>query len=148
MSKRQKVESLVRNFDRHICGIYLIRNLVNGRVYVGKSLDVESRLASHRRALKSGEHNIPKLQADWNEFGDEQFEFLPYEEVDLNWLKDRENYLIVLMEGHTHGYNRQFLDRYEKRRANNQMARCSGSRINVTKLQNARVECTPMQSAV
>jgi group I intron endonuclease len=56
-------------------GIYCIRNLVNGRVYVGSSNHVRKRLTTHRSMLRAGRHDSPKLQNGWNAYGEEAFEF-------------------------------------------------------------------------
>ena len=34
-----------------ICGIYMIQNTVNGKVYIGQSADVIERFGRHRSAL-------------------------------------------------------------------------------------------------
>lgn len=55
--------------------IYTITNKENGKVYVGESSDVIQRWHSHRKHLKEGTHNSKKLQADWNKYGEDAFEF-------------------------------------------------------------------------
>lgn len=57
------------------CGVYLIECSVNGRVYVGSSIDIERRLMVHRRALAAGKHVNRKLQAGWNKHGADCFTF-------------------------------------------------------------------------
>lgn len=41
-----------------VCGIYLIEDLVTGKVYVGQSVDCYSRLFKHREAMKRGDSNV------------------------------------------------------------------------------------------
>ncbi len=36
-----------------ICGIYKITNLVNGKIYIGQSLDVYRRFSQHKKIGKS-----------------------------------------------------------------------------------------------
>ena len=50
-------------------GIYSITNTVNGKVYVGHSVDCLARLGQHRSKLKSGSHHNPHLQASVNKYG-------------------------------------------------------------------------------
>ena len=55
--------------------VYLIRNRVSGKVYVGKSVDVISRWATHKGTLRRGCHHNPHLQQSWDYYGPEAFEF-------------------------------------------------------------------------
>lgn len=57
------------------CGIYMIRNAVNGRCYVGSSFNIERRFNAHRSLLKHGKHHSPSLQRAWKKHGNEAFEF-------------------------------------------------------------------------
>lgn len=56
-------------------GVYLIRNMANGRVYVGRSENIARRFGSHAGMLRRGTHHNARLQADWNEFGESAFKF-------------------------------------------------------------------------
>lgn len=56
-------------------GIYKIENSINGKVYIGQSVDVDKRFKSHIRELRKGKHNNRFLQDDWNTFGEEAFTF-------------------------------------------------------------------------
>lgn len=58
-------------------GIYAIRNLVTGTIYVGATrLGFEGRYKGHMSALKHGTHHSSLLQQDWLAHGASQFEFL------------------------------------------------------------------------
>lgn len=59
-----------------ICGIYAIRNLNNGKMYVGSSLDCMRRFSEHRTRLVRGAHVNAKLQSAWNKHGAMAFEFV------------------------------------------------------------------------
>lgn len=63
-----------------ICGVYEIRCRTNGRVYVGSSVDVESRWRNHRCKLRAGSHGNVHLQRAWDKYGEEDFEFEVAEE--------------------------------------------------------------------
>jgi group I intron endonuclease len=65
-----------------ISGVYQITCLVNGKRYIGSSVNVRERLGIHRSALKHGKHINPKLQAVWNKHGAGEFVFEILEEAD------------------------------------------------------------------
>lgn len=80
--------SVLRNDERWSVtrGIYSIRNLVTGDLYIGSSANVERRLQDHRDALLRGryfEKNDQKLhlQRAWEKYGSDQFEFKCIDEV-------------------------------------------------------------------
>lgn len=55
-------------------GIYAIKNILTGRMYIGSSKNVKYRFATHIRELDSGRHVNKPLQTDYNKFGAETFE--------------------------------------------------------------------------
>ena len=57
-------------------GVYLIRNTVNGKVYVGSSINIAVRWGGHRNQLRKGKHTSRHLQAAWNNYGEENFAFI------------------------------------------------------------------------
>jgi group I intron endonuclease len=63
-------------------GVYLIRNIVTGGVYVGStSYDFENRFRTHRKHLRDNKHDNAYLQHVYNKYGLENFEFIILEEV-------------------------------------------------------------------
>jgi len=64
-------------------GVYQVKNLANGKVLLGSSLNLEGPLNRHKFMLKIGSHTNKALQKDWNEFSPEQFAFEILEEVQL-----------------------------------------------------------------
>lgn len=58
-----------------IVGIYVIRNKMNGKCYIGQSSDIESRWKHHVNDLKSNCHHNQKLQNAWNKYGKDNFIF-------------------------------------------------------------------------
>ena len=63
-------------------GIYKIVNKINGKVYIGESLDIERRWDEHKLDLENGTHHSFKLQNDYNEYGKSNFMFEVIEEID------------------------------------------------------------------
>lgn len=72
------------------CGVYVIRDMTDGRVYIGSSVFVEQRLGVHKRLLFLGRHFNPHLQRAWTAHNGSQFEFSIAEECDQHHLIDRE----------------------------------------------------------
>lgn len=73
---------MIKDIYRQI-GIYGIMNLVSGMTYIGMtSMNFGDRWDSHRALLRYGNHSNAALQADWNFYGEENFEFYVVECVD------------------------------------------------------------------
>jgi group I intron endonuclease len=62
-------------------GVYQIRNVVNEKVLIGAALDLPGILNRHKFQLKMGNHSNGALQAEWNEFGGENFAFEILDEI-------------------------------------------------------------------
>jgi len=56
-------------------GIYQILNLVNGKIYVGSSNNINNRKRSHLHCLRNNRHRNQHLQYAWNKYGEHNFEF-------------------------------------------------------------------------
>lgn len=56
-------------------GIYIIRNINDGKVYVGSAANISNRWSVHRRALNAGTHHSAKLQRAWAKHGWDAFAF-------------------------------------------------------------------------
>lgn len=53
--------------------VYLIRNLVNGRIYVGSTINFPQRKWRHLYDLKKGKHCSRFMQRDFNKCGGDAF---------------------------------------------------------------------------
>ena len=86
-------------------GIYIIRNTVTGKVYVGSSLNINRRWTQHKCALKTNSHHSPGLQQAWSEDGAGSFEWGTIEETSN--LAEREQYFLDLYKSYEseNGYN-------------------------------------------
>jgi group I intron endonuclease len=79
-------------------GIYKITNKINGRYYIGSSINIKNRWNEHKRTLKQNKHDNDFLQKSWNKHGEESFLFEIIEYVlDLNKLLEREQYYLDLI---------------------------------------------------
>lgn len=56
-------------------GIYEIRNIKNGRQYIGSAVNVSKRWREHLRQLEEGRHHSRFMQRCWNKNGGENFIF-------------------------------------------------------------------------
>lgn len=94
------------------CGIYLIRNKINDKVYIGLSVNIEERWQHHRLLYleeNSKEKNKP-LYLAFKKYGIENFDFQILEECSISELSEREKYYIRLydcciLDGRDKGYN-------------------------------------------
>ncbi len=76
-------------------GVYKIENNVNGKIYVGSSVDVNQRFSQHKGELRKRKHHNQHLQHAWNKYGEVSFSFSVIEEVvDSSSLLKREQYHI------------------------------------------------------
>ena len=109
-----------------ISGVYQILNKINGKCYVGSSVNVEKRLRGHFDRLRKGKHTS-HLQNAFNKYGEDAFEthvlkkcsilmLLVWEQRFINRLKPEYNN--VPIAGNTLGY-RSTKEQIEANRARN-----------------------------
>jgi group I intron endonuclease len=72
---RRKELKLQYKLSPRPMGVYQIRNMANGKIFVGSSQNMDGKFNSHRLGLKLGGHVNKALLADWKEFGEENFAF-------------------------------------------------------------------------
>ncbi len=63
-------------------GVFQIRNTKEVKVFVDSSVNIPGKINRHRFALNAGLHQCKALQADWNELGEDAFEFETLEPVE------------------------------------------------------------------
>lgn len=87
-------------------GIYQIRNLVNGKLYIGKSVDLYTRRYEHFRLLKNNEHYNYKLQRSYNKYDRKNYIFEVIEFIeDESKLLEHEQYWMDRFNVVEEGYN-------------------------------------------
>jgi group I intron endonuclease len=58
------------------CGVYAIKNKINGHCYIGSSHNIQNRWYQHKTLLRQGKHGNPHLQKAWLKYGEDNFEFI------------------------------------------------------------------------
>lgn len=83
-----------------ISGIYLIRNNINLKIYIGSTVSFKKRFNEHRKRLNSDIHENNLLQNSWNKYKENNFEFFILEECKKENLVEREQYYIDLFKSY------------------------------------------------
>lgn len=86
-------------------GVYLIKNCINGKVYVGSTLNFSSRIKRHRADLAKNKHHSIKLQRSYNKYNHQNFEFIPIQYCSKEYLIKIEQYWIDYFDSYNNGYN-------------------------------------------
>lgn len=89
---------------KNISGIYGISNLVNGKIYIGKSLYLRKRFNYHEAMLKKNKHPNAHLQSSFNKYGEEAFEFRVFENCQLKDLPSKEQLWVNLHKGRLYNH--------------------------------------------
>lgn len=77
-----------------IPGIYAIINNVNGKQYIGSTVNINKRFIEHKYGLRANRHFNQHLQRAWNKYGEKAFEFKVLQtclvdellDVEQNWI--------------------------------------------------------------
>ena len=85
-------------------GIYKITNQLNGKVYIGQSVNIEQRWKRHKQEVKNGNKTY-KLYNAIRKYGIENFSFEVLEECLRDELNEKEIYYIKKYNSYCNGYN-------------------------------------------
>jgi len=88
-----------------LCGIYKITNNINGKVYIGQSVNIKSRWKEHVNALKRGDSGCTLLQYAWNKYNEDNFSFEVLQLCSEDMLDEIERKYILLYDAVNNGYN-------------------------------------------
>lgn len=86
-------------------GIYQIRNIKSGKIYIGSSSNIEKRWERHQSLLRNKKHHSYKLQLDYDREGLEAFEFKILAYCELSEMMTLENKAIHSFRAVEEGYN-------------------------------------------
>ena len=87
------------------CGIYKITNSINGKFYIGSSVDIHKRWISHKCYLNKQLHPNKHIQNAFNVYGFECFKHEVIELCDKEVIQSREQYYIDLLYDKEKCYN-------------------------------------------
>jgi len=84
-----------------ISGIYTIKCLTNGKVYIGSSVKIKQRWQLHLGRLRRNKHENQVLQNTWNKYGADTFEWNILEHISIDGLSTEDiKQLLILREQH------------------------------------------------
>lgn len=85
---------ITKGITINLIGIYKITNKINGKIYVGQSIDIQRRFWQHKNELNKGTHHSEHLQNSWNKYGEQAFSFEIIEECTLKEIDKKEEFWI------------------------------------------------------
>lgn len=88
-------------------GIYQYKNKINGKSYVGQSININKRFREHKNAAFNPNNKDYKfaIHAAIRKYGLENFDFIVLEECTPEKLNEREKYWIAFYDSYNNGYN-------------------------------------------
>ena len=96
-------------------GVYQIKNLVNGKIFIGSSSNIPGKINSQKFQLSLGSHMNQELQNDYKLFGGDNFAFEildylePKEDINYDYTDDlkalKEMWIEKLLTSSPKGYN-------------------------------------------
>ncbi|HUS12871.1 MAG TPA: GIY-YIG nuclease family protein [Pyrinomonadaceae bacterium] len=129
-------KQLKKNYQQatRAMGVFLIRNNLSDKLFVGCGMDLHGIINRHKFQLTNGIHPNKQLQSEWNELGSKNFAFeimdeLPAREGDVDYRAELDAleslWLEKLQPFGERGYNEPKLSKAEMLR---RMRQKSGSR--------------------
>lgn len=87
--------------------IYKIINKINGKMYIGQTLNIEKRIKDHFSSLEQQKHHSIKLQRAYNKYGKDNF-YYEYQQIQIKNLDElllKEIEEIEKNDSYNNGYN-------------------------------------------
>lgn len=86
--------------------VYLIKNQITNKLYIGSTIHLKKRITQHYNLLKINKHPNKKLQRTWNKYGENNFIFsIIQENIEINDLINKEQTYIDKFNTVKKGYN-------------------------------------------
>lgn len=95
------------------CGIYCIKNIKNGKIYIGSSINCENRFKQHQKELRNNYHGNDHLQKAIKKYGINNFNFSIIEIcLENNLIEAEDNWINKFNSMDSkNGYNKKSADR-------------------------------------
>ena len=96
--------------EKVICGIYQIKNKINGKSYIGQSYNIYNRWKQHKRVINDGSNSVMKEYPFYQalkKYGIENFDFIILEECPAEQLNEREKFWIMKLNTYINAENSQ-----------------------------------------
>ena len=81
-----------------ISAVYKITNTITGDFYIGSSKNVKQRWANHKKPSVWNRYSNNQMYIDMRKYGVEKFDFQVLAEVEIDKLKEKEQYFIELLK--------------------------------------------------
>lgn len=93
-----------------IVGIYKITNLIDGKVYIGQTVNYNKRKKRHLSSLENGNHHNEHLQRAFDKYGEDSFKIELIKKCNIEELDKLERYYIKELDAcnHDKGYNMMY----------------------------------------
>lgn len=87
--------------------IYEIINIINGKKYIGQTINIKHRIEEHFSSLRKGNHHSTKLQRAFDKYGESNFKvaYKEYDICDIEELHLLEIKAIEEADSYNNGYN-------------------------------------------
>lgn len=82
MNNTQKSGYLAVTKGQKASGVYIIRNTVNMKCYIGSSENIHRRWYGHKDTARRGRHHSSLFQEEWDVYGEDAFHFSVLEYLD------------------------------------------------------------------
>jgi len=80
-----------------VSGIYQIKNTFNGKIYIGSSKNMNTRLRGHIVKLRNDQHCNSHLQSAFNKYGEDVFDYSVIEFCSEEMLIEREQFYVDML---------------------------------------------------
>ena len=107
-TKNESMRKDLKDITNQKSGIYKIVNKINGKYYIGSSLDLIRRKRTHCNELTKNIHKNYNLQKDYNKHGKNNFEFIILRKVPMSCLLILEQCFLSIHKNNPLCYNIRF----------------------------------------
>lgn len=90
---------------KRVSGVYGIKNIITGKMYIGRSINIYDRFRHHRNNLRGNKHHSHYLQNSFNKYGERVFIYGIIEECNNEDTYTKEKYYITKYDSFEEGYN-------------------------------------------